>query len=547
MSDERRIRVPFGGASTTGSSFGAEMRELVWRRGRLVCLIGLVVSLLLLVAGRLFFADPPVRALLDWQAPLQAAHAVSFALALAALQWGRGKDFPRKVVVPVLAFNLLLAVGTPALFRPEVGVFFAVALILFLHAAFVPCYASQVFLSAFAVAAVFAVPVVAREAAPGVAAYWAAEETGEFRLHVAWQTLGTAVLAFVAALTSRTLYTLRRSAHRAERLGNYLIREELGSGGMGTVYVARHALICRPTAVKVLEVDGGDGAATARFEREVQLSASLTHPNTITIYDFGRTSDDTFYYAMEFLEGMDLQQLVERFGALPAERAVHVLLQACGSLAEAHDRGIVHRDVKPSNVFLTRRGGLYDYVKVLDFGLARELEARIDSAGDLTKTGVVVGTPRYMAPESVRGNGRVDARADIYNLGAVAYWMLTGQPIFPDSSSLDLIVDHVKTVPPPPSRVSELPIPEALDRIVARALEKDPADRFQSVSELEAALRAVPLESAWSHERARSWWELHAPERFSDVACLEEAPPEDAPATGEVLPRGIRAATEARR
>jgi serine/threonine-protein kinase len=278
---------------------------------------------------------------------------------------------------------------------------------------------------------------------------------------------------------------------------------------MGRVYVAEHALMCRPSAVKVLKTSGpADKLALARFEREVRLSSSLSHPNTITIFDFGRAGEDTFYYAMEYLEGMDLERFVKRFGPIPASRAVFLLLQVTGPLAEAHERGIVHRDLKPSNIFLTMRGGLYDFVKVLDFGLAKRLEGT-DTPSELTQTGVVFGTPRYLAPETVYGTAGVGPRADIYAFGAVAYWMLTGRPPFEADTAVALMIDHVKTVPKRPSEICEVPIPEELDDVVMKCLEKDPDDRFQSIAELEDALRAVPDPFPWTRSRAARWWELH--------------------------------------
>ena len=224
----------------------------------------------------------------------------------------------------------------------------------------------------------------------------------------------------------------------------------------------------------------------ARFEREVRLSSTLTHPNTITIYDFGRTQDNEFYYAMEYLEGLDLQELVEQYGPVPAPRTAFILAQVASSLAEAHSRDIVHRDIKPSNIFLTRRGGLYDFVKVLDFGLAKEMDADATSAV-LTQSGVIFGTPLYISPETVYGQDEVDGRADIYNLGGVAYWMLTGQPPFSSSRSVEVLIDHVKTIPKRPSEISELDIPPELDEIVMKCLEKKPEDRFRTAEELEEA------------------------------------------------------------
>jgi serine/threonine-protein kinase len=300
-------------------------------------------------------------------------------------------------------------------------------------------------------------------------------------------------------------------------MGNYFIEQELGAGGMGQVYRARHALIRRPTAVKVMQVAGEEQqAAIKRFEREVQVSATLSHPNTITIYDFGHTPDNKFYYVMEYLDGLDLQEAVERFGPLTAERAVFILAQVCSAMGEAHARSIVHRDIKPSNIYLTHRGGLYDFVKVLDFGLAKQLEVQESVA--LTKTGVAVGTPRYISPEAIKGAENIDGRSDLYCLGAVAYWMITGRPVFDSSSSVELMIDHMRAIPSPPSQVTELSIPRDLEIIVMQCLSKDPNDRFQTAEEMELALRAIHFDEPWTQQKAREWWDLHG--------LVSETPPD---------------------
>jgi serine/threonine-protein kinase len=294
---------------------------------------------------------------------------------------------------------------------------------------------------------------------------------------------------------------------------------------MGQVFVARHARMCRPSAVKVLKASGNlDLAALARFEREVQLSSSLTHPNTITIFDFGRAGQNTFYYAMEYLEGLDLQRLVKRFGPLAPARIVYLLTQVCGSLAEAHGRQIVHRDIKPANIFLTQRGGLFDYVKVLDFGLAKHVDSR-DGEG-VTQTGLILGTPEYMAPEAIRDEGSVDTRADLYGLGAVAYYLLTGQPPFGGGSAVQTLVDQVRKTPVPPSEITEIDVPVELETIVMRCLEKWPDDRFQSAEQLESALVEVPFEEAWDRNRAREWWSLRT--GVARPVLYESAPHGDA-------------------
>jgi serine/threonine-protein kinase len=245
-----------------------------------------------------------------------------------------------------------------------------------------------------------------------------------------------------------------------------------------------------------------------RFEREVQLSANLTHPNTITVYDFGRAADaHTFYYAMEYLEGMDLQKLVDRYGPLPPDRACYILVQVCGSLGEAHRAGILHRDVKPSNIFLTERGGLYDFVKVLDFGLAKDLGPEDDAS--LTRAGQVFGTPLYIAPELARNEGSVAGSADLYSLGCVAYFMLTGSPPFEGSSPYDVVSKHMNEEPRPPSEVASQTIPAALDALILRCLAKKPEDRFEDMAALAEAIEGVAFDPPWSSERARDWWLGH--------------------------------------
>ncbi|MDX1579107.1 MAG: serine/threonine-protein kinase, partial [Gemmatimonadota bacterium] len=453
-------------------------------------------------------------------------HPLSFAVGLLIVHRGeRTLEKIQGVAFLTIALNLLLVIPAVGHFYPQHDAHLPVALMLFTTAAFLPCRHAQIWLAGEAVLLSILVQTLGPAVDPAVGAYWDALPPRTAFFEHLWRPVGVALIGGVSILVSRTLYQLHRTAHKAERLGNYLIEKELGEGGMGKVFVARHAMICRPTAVKVMTNRDAEGQTNlARFEREVQLSASLTHPNTITIFDFGRTADDTFYYAMEYLEGLDLQRMVERFGPLPPERVVYFLRQALGSLGEAHGRGIVHRDIKPSNIFITQRGGLYDFVKVLDFGLARKVRDAGDSG--ITKTGMIFGTPRYIAPESVYGAQKSDARSDLYNLGGVAYWMLTGKPLFDGSSSLDLIIDHVKTVPEPPSAVSDTPIPPELDRIVTKCLEKDPDDRYQTADELLGDLQGLTLESPWNQTRAREWWESHG----SELAAVAKATAEEADA-----------------
>ncbi|MFV1987830.1 MAG: serine/threonine-protein kinase, partial [Gemmatimonadota bacterium] len=502
------LQIPMtGDAITTGSSFNNEMAPVIWQRTRLIFIVGLVASALVFLFNKAYGLVPIIPAIEPWREAAHLFHPLSFGIGLFLVHRGeRTLDRVQGMAFLVVALNILVVIPVVALFYPARESILPVALLLFTTAAFLPCRNTQTWLAGAAVAMSAVSEWVFPLLVPELGQYWGGLGVRTAFYEHLWRVSGTAMLAGVSVLVSRSLYRLQQNAHAARRLGNYVIERELGSGGMGKVFVARHALICRPTAVKVLSTpEGGDPTASvARFEREVQLSASLTHPNTITIFDFGRTADNTFYYAMEYLEGLDLQRMVETFGPLPAERVVYLLRQVCGSLGEAHGRGIIHRDIKPSNLFVTQRGGLQDFVKVLDFGLARNVKD-VGDAG-VTKAGMVFGTPRYIAPESISGQERTDARSDLYNVGGVAYWMLTGRPLFDGPSSLDLIIDHARTIPEPPSSVTELSIPPALDAIVMKCLEKDPDDRYQAAEELAAALNGVALEQAWNQDRAREWW-----------------------------------------
>jgi len=496
-----------------GSAFERERREQLWKRARLVLAIGLAINVLMwLVTLFVPMAEPVTHyAAWAWKDWLDLLYPGSFAAGLAYLYAARpGARGLQLAVLLVVAANVAAFMLQTALSDPEALPGFGIALALFVPAAFIPWRVYyQVALSAIALLAAAGAPALAYLLVPEVQAFWETAATRGFGQQIFMNAVGTLLLGATSVFVTRTLYGLRKTAFRAQRLGNYVLHKEIGEGGMGKVFVAEHALMCRPSAVKVLKAtDGGDANALARFEREVRLSASLSHPNTITIFDFGRAGQDTFYYAMEYLEGMDLERFVERFGPIPSNRALFLLLQMTGPLAEAHERSIVHRDLKPSNVYLTMRGGLYDFVKVLDFGLAKRIE-EADAPSDLTNTGVIFGTPRYLAPETVYGTAGVGPRSDIYAFGAVAYWMLTGRPPFTADSAVALMIDHVKTVPQRPSEICEVPIPAELDDVVMRCLAKEPDDRFQTIAELEDALRAVPDPEPWTRERAAKWWELH--------------------------------------
>lgn len=312
-----------------------------------------------------------------------------------------------------------------------------------------------------------------------------------------WSTAGIVV----STVASKVIYGLQKRAKEALQLGQYTLEAKIGQGGMGEIYRARHAMLRRPTAVKLLLGDGND-THLRRFEKEVQLTARLTHPNTISIYDYGRTPDGIFYYAMELLEGMTLEELVQRHGPVPPGRAIHLLLQVCGALHEAHQVGLIHRDVKPANIFLCRRGEIADFVKVLDFGLVREVK----SSEQTTQSNVnlVVGTPLYMSPEAILEPDRVDAATDVYGLGGVAYFLLTGAAPFKGKTVLEVCAHHLHSVPPPPSE--HVTVPADLEKVILACLEKSKQARPEGARALARALEACETAGSWGSAEAETWW-----------------------------------------
>ena len=312
------------------------------------------------------------------------------------------------------------------------------------------------------------------------------------------------MLAVGSTFGARTLYRLRRQVAEARLFGQYRLRRRLGSGGMGEVYLAEHQLLKRPCAVKLIRPDAAtDERALARFESEVRLTATLSHPNTVEIYDYGRAEDGTYYYAMEYLPGLTLAEMVERYGPQPPARVVYLLRQVCGALREAHAAGLIHRDIKPSNIIAARRGGMDDVAKLLDFGLVRP-SATARSA-HLSAEGQILGTPLFMAPEQATGTRTVDERSDIYSMGAVAYYLLTGRPPFEGEDSIVVLIAHARDPVTPPSRI-RAGIPRDLERVVLLCLAKDPAERYPDAASLERALAACACSENWDQDLAARWW-----------------------------------------
>jgi serine/threonine-protein kinase len=330
------------------------------------------------------------------------------------------------------------------------------------------------------------------------------------------------ITATVVVFGTHRISELRQQAFEAKQLGQYQLKKKLGSGGMGEVYLAEHVMLRRPCAIKLIRAEqAGNPTNLSRFEREVQATAKLTHANTVEIYDYGHTEDGTFYYVMEYLPGLALDDLVERHGPLPPARAVHFLRQVCGALREAHGVGLIHRDIKPSNILACERGGVRDVAKLLDFGLVQGpvLEK---SADRLTVQGTILGSPPFMSPEQAAGKP-IDGRSDIYGLGGVAYFLLTGRPPFVRETAMEMLLAHAYESPQPLSQVRP-EVPADVEAIVLRCLEKDPGTRFADIHSLERALAAATCAGQWDEEQAATWWQAQAvKETTVDVPVDQQA------------------------
>ncbi|HMA17738.1 MAG TPA: serine/threonine-protein kinase [Thermoanaerobaculia bacterium] len=351
----------------------------------------------------------------------------------------------------------------------------------------------------------------------------------------------TVIAAALGIAISRMVFRISVEASRARELGSYRLVEPLGAGGMGEVWRAEHRMLARPAAIKLIRTDSQSGGSSRdlqrRFEREARATAKLTSPHTVQVYDYGTTEEGTFYYVMELLEGFDLETLIRQFGPLPPERAIHLLHQACLSLAEAHARGFTHRDIKPANIYVCHYGIQFDFVKILDFGLVKAAGGLDAADGTLTAVGTIAGTPGYMSPEMALGR-EVDSRADIYSLGCVGYWLLTGRPVFEADSAVEILMEHARTPPPRPSERAPGPLPPGLEEILLGCLRKSPDERPQSIEEVAAALEKIAASERWTASRARRWWQEHRVERerSSDEPTLSaEAAPAEVRRVGPAL------------
>jgi len=408
----------------------------------------------------------------------------------------------------------VMAAGIPQAFRPEMTILLAFGLFLIAHAIRVPssprwtvflgtALAVPLFVGAWTILTPMDPRIVAASAdAPGSVQRTPA---GIIAIGLANVVTWWVVIVSAAASVSAVIYGLRREVREALQLGQYTLEEKLGEGGMGVVYRARHAMLRRPTAIKLLRPERFGEEGLARFEREVQATAELAHPNTVTIYDFGRTADGLFYYAMELLEGASLEEIVRLAGPFPPGRVCHVMHQVAGALAEAHDRGLVHRDIKPANVMLTNQGGIRDVAKVVDFGLVKRINAGTDAS--VTVKNAIVGTPLYLAPEVIRGDDEDGCGQDLYALGCVGYFLLTGEPVFTGETTLHICAQHLDEVPVPPSERLGAPLPEDLEELIGALLAKRVADRPPSAETVRVQVEALSCHGTWTQADAAGWWQ----------------------------------------
>ena len=456
----------------------------------------------------------------DWMNPAALTHLTTATALLTIWMMLRFARHSASVLHWVDAFTTLCFVGGLAGigiaarhgYAPEMVVVVGGTLALFARATLVPSAAGYT----LAIGSAGAIIMVS-------ASYYIAADTALLRPDIkldrgTWY-YATIVLSWsglmvaMSTIASHTIYGLRQKVHQAQVLGQYQLEEKIGEGAMGIVYRARHAFLPRPTAIKLLRPETTSRRFLERFKREVRAVARLQHPSTVAIYDTGRTPDGALYYAMELLDGIELRDIVLRHGALPPGRVIHMLRQACGSLAEAHEAHMIHRDVKPGNIMVCRHGGMHDVVKVLDFGLVKDQESsQTPESPQLTTERSVVGTPAYMSPEAIADPLRVDARTDIYALGAVGYFMLTGTSMFDAKTRDEAFRLQLTEMPPLPSERLGRPVPEDLERVIMRCLEKDRDRRPSSARAREELLANCQDAMSWTPRDAQAWWESLPPE-----------------------------------
>ncbi len=541
VDDTQRIAPQPGSGDSAGSSgsrgsMPEDVLEATARRLKLFCYVaagGWTVA----VGLENIFARPGAASIYPWPGNLIAGSVVAILLAAALIIRQRASHNCGLTIDLGLGLLVVNAIGIALLnswlpLREPVDTRFIswIAPIILTHAMIAPSTPRRTLIAAFVAASMDPLAVAL--------AYFRGLQVptvGE----VAVLYNANYICAVVAVVPAIVMHRLGRQIRKARELGSYELVELLGKGGMGEVWRAEHRFLARPAAIKVIRPEvlaaPGDPSADVllrRFEREAQATAVLASPHTINLFDFGVTNEGSFYYVMELLMGRDLESFVREFGPLPADRAVYLLRQICHSLAEAHVRGLVHRDIKPANIYNCRMGLDYDFVKVLDFGL---VTFAAGGPGPLaTAERLTSGTPAYMAPEVILGGTEIDKRADVYSLGCVAYWLLTGHLVFEADTTMQVLMHHVQTAPTPPSKRSEMTIPRDVDELVMACLEKNPDQRPQRADQLWDMTMSCHCGESWNQDAARRWWEAHLPHLTQPLILALPAVPSSAESGGVI-------------
>jgi hypothetical protein len=500
----------------SSGSLPADILESARVRVRTACLVIAGLWFYVFIMERVVYplmGRPVLTNGLTWAPAQTRLIIVGLVLSLATAWWvNRMKDRPSMAIDVGLVFEvvtaLLVAFVTEWVPRSDTNAVSWICLLVLLYPAIAPASAGKTLVAALASATTYLIAIgfaMLRGVPFNPTAY-----------ELMWLVIPLYLSAFLAIVPATVIRGLGRQVRKARELGSYTLEERLGVGGMGEVYRASHRLLARPAAVKVispsvLHSGSGDSARiiVERFRREAEAAATLRSPHTIELYDFGVADDGTFYYVMELLHGVDFEKLVTRFGPVPPERAIYLLQQACDSLGEAHARGLVHRDLKPSNLFACRMGLSVDYVKVLDFGLVKNDPSVGAKQTRLTAMDVISGTPAFMAPEMINDDNTVGPPADVYALGCVAYWLLTGKFVFEAGNATAMLLRHLQTPPERPSASAPHAIPPELDELILECLAKEPAARPANAVELGRRLSGCASASRWNEDTAQAWWAEH--------------------------------------
>jgi serine/threonine-protein kinase len=484
-----------------------DLQDRVGRNARVMC----VISIAMLVASAVNAMLVKSDAFPLWNAS-RAVHVGATLFGCAVWLVARGRTLPLVVIQALdVGFTWVVCSLWPLLgwfavptSPVEFSVILATTYSLIARSVVVP----STFLRTFVISAVAVIPTLVLFRVREMS-FAGALGPGQLKSFLFFSTLWCLIAVLVASMQSRLLYGLREKIREASKLGQYTLEEKIGEGGMGVVYRATHAMLRRPAAIKLLLPERAGERDLARFEREVQQTSRLMHPNTISIFDYGRTADGTFYYVMEYLDGFDLDWLVQSVGPLEPSRVIRILTQASGALAEAHALELIHRDIKPANLILTERSDEPDIVKVVDFGLVKTLKKSADPG--LSQTDAITGTPLYLSPEAITSPEAVDGRSDLYALGAVGYYLVTGQHVFAARTVVEMCSKHLLEAPIPPSERLGRPIPKDLEDLILACLAKSPAARPQSAADVRDALLRCAEQSPYDLRSARRFWAERAP------------------------------------